>query len=80
MKKRIEEMGAHIDTLAFSTEGSAGGDDVSASSSVTSAVSRLLLKSSQGDKPWSQKDLTLIEGARTCIAHMRADDAAQYPL
>ena len=77
MKKRIEEMGAHLDTLAFSAEGSAGGDDVSASSSVTFAVSRLLLKSSQGDRPWSQKDMPLIEGARSCIEHMRDDDAAE---
>jgi Ran GTPase-activating protein (RanGAP) involved in mRNA processing and transport len=72
MKNRIEQMGAHLDALALNVDASVGGDQASASSHVTLALNRLLLKSSQGHRPWNQKDLPLIESARARTVQIRA--------
>ncbi len=78
MKKRIEEMGANVDTIALgvgvdrvSGSGGGGDDDVSASSNVVYTVNRLLLKSNHGGMQWCPKDLPLIESARARTEQMR---------
>ena len=75
MKSRIEDMGAHVDSLALGVGGSdavGSSGDGSQSGNVTFAVNRLLLKSSQGGRPWSHKDVPLIDSARARIVQMRA--------
>ena len=71
MKKRIEEMGADVDTIALGVGG--GGHDMSASSNVVYTVNRLLLKSNHGGVPWSPKDLPLIESARARTEQIRPE-------
>jgi hypothetical protein len=80
MKNRIEEIGARVDAAALNVGSSGGGDDASASSNLAVSVNRLLLKSSQGVRPWSQKDLPLIESARARIVQMRAAAADEASL